>query len=1008
MLTGMRELAAVVDPPVVAVDEPVAVVEQPVVVEEERSAVATGEALDAVVEDAPSRVVADAAPVLVDEPLSTAEPVALPEPAPVPIPLPDPEPAAEPAPATVAEAPPAATTEQPGAVVPAIRLWEGPMVGRDAELADLRDRLARVSEDRRAACVVVGGDAGTGRTRLVRELAASAGETRVRTVTCRSEDDGGARWPLADVVEALAGVGPRDAADDVHARLTELCADQPDADRLVGHLLSVLALDGITEPDEMRWVIRRLFEVAVPTPTLLVIEDADRTGAGFVRLLVDAVAAANDAPLLIVVTTTAPHGGVPGPRLGTLGADDAVALIDGLLGASEPGLAAAVAGRVRSDPLAIEHALAMLAEMGMLAPGEHRWRTLVDLRHVPMPDTATGLIRQRLQTLPPNTLAVLGVAAIAGAIFSTEPLTTVLPEDVVADLPAHLGDLEARGFLIHDQAPDVYAFRHSAIREAVVDGVPEWARVATHRAVGRHLEQVAGERLWRAADPVAAHLAASVERHPDGPAEDRDDALDLLTWSAAAAVDETDLDGAARLERRAASLLDEDPVRRAELLFLAAEHGALADPERPADREIAEAALAASVAGDDVDWRVRLLRARLRAAGEENALEAARAAADEAIATLGEDESTWALASAWALRGAVHAARGLNGLVADELSRAADHAASVGRTADETAALRGAAHALLDGPRSVTEAEMRCTSFLPRVRGPLAEHDVRGVVAVLQARRGAFDDARAAIASTIAALDELGSATDLATALRHSADIEALAGDPTAAERHLQRAIGTAASAHDEILRASLAGSLAHVLIDLDRLDDAWAAAELAQVHESDLASQVRWRMARARILARRGRAAPAERLVRDGLGLAERTDANDLRATALAHAADVRRHAGRPAEAEPFERRALRLFERRGATAQAQAIASRMLPPDPWKSASANTDAVVDQPEAAAANPLPAETLPAEPESNGAATAHAGNGFGNAATAAAPAAPAATDLSASADEESRRRWFTR
>jgi hypothetical protein len=112
-----------------------------------------------------------------------------------------------------------------------------------------------------------------------------------------------------------------------------------------------------------------------------------------------------------------------------------------------------------------------------------------------------------------------------------------------------------------------------------------------------------------------------------------------------------------------------------------------------------------------------------------------------------------------------------------------------------------------------------------------------------------------------------------------------------------------------------------------DRVDEALALAEVAEAHAGDLTTQVRWRTARARVMVRRGRGALAERLIREGVSLAEQTDSTDLRASALVWAADVRREAGRPAEAEPFERRALRLFERRGATAQAAAVAARLQP---------------------------------------------------------------------------------
>jgi hypothetical protein len=116
-------------------------------------------------------------------------------------------------------------------------------------------------------------------------------------------------------------------------------------------------------------------------------------------------------------------------------------------------------------------------------------------------------------------------------------------------------------------------------------------------------------------------------------------------------------------------------------------------------------------------------------------------------------------------------------------------------------------------------------------------------------------------------------------------------------------------------------------VLEDDRLDEALALAEVAEAHAGDLTTQVRWRTARARVMVRRGRGALAERLIREGVSVAEQTDSTDLRASALVWAADVRREAGRPAEAQPFERRALRLFERRGATAQAAAVAARLKP---------------------------------------------------------------------------------
>ncbi|HLB39541.1 MAG TPA: AAA family ATPase, partial [Actinomycetota bacterium] len=864
LLTGVRELSAVPDPspPVAepAVDTPAPVAEAPQ---------PTAEAPDPVASVAPEPV------------------VVMPEPLLVP---------AEPRDAT----PPA---DGPPTSFRSFAPWDAPLIGRDPEIADLRARFERTVVERSASCVIVAGEPGVGRTRLVRDLAGSLGDARALSISCPPPESGGARWPLAPIVEALTGLDARTPMIQAHARLQELFAGQPDAARVLPHLAALVALDGATDPDQVAWALRRLVEVTIAGhPTLLQIDDADRAPAGFVRLLADVAGGVRDASLLIVLTMTRETDGVPCIRLAHLPAEDAALLVGELLGAADDGVAAAIAARAGGNPLALEQALATLAETGTLAPGQGRWLAMADLSQVPLPDGSLGMIRQRLQTLPPHELAVLGTAAVAGERLDVEPLLDVVPTDARAGVPTYLADLVARGYLVADGA-DSFRFRHHRFRDAVLAGVPDWAQAAAHERFGRYAERISDERMWRHADEIGDHLVASCRLRPDAPEADGTDALELLTWSAAAAVSEGDLDGAARLERRAAALLDDDPARRAELLYLAADHGALAAPERPADREIAEAALAASVVGDDVDWRVRLLRARLRTtAGHDDALEGARNAADEAIAAFADDEQSWALSRAWALRGLVHAARAQNGMVADDLIKAADHAAATSHWQEETAALRGAAVALLDGPVAVGEAEARCESFLPRVRGPLAEHDVRGALALLRARRAAFDEARGEIARCVAALDELGAGSDLAVALHRAAQIEVLAGQPQAAEPQMQRGLAAAAHARNDALRAYLASSLAHILVvDDDRLDEALALAEVAEAHADDIPAQVGWRTARARVMVRRGRGAQAERLVREGLSLAEQTDSTDLRANALVQAADVRRLAGRPAEAEPF-----------------------------------------------------------------------------------------------------------
>ena len=165
------------------------------------------------------------------------------------------------------------------------------------------------------------------------------------------------------------------------------------------------------------------------------------------------------------------------------------------------------------------------------------------------------------------------------------------------------------------------------------------------------------------------------------------------------------------------------------------------------------------------------------------------------------------------------------------------------------------------------------------------------------------------------------------------------------------------------------------------------ALADVAETWATEPTALVGCRTARARALARLGDVRRADTLGREAVSLAEQTDSTDLRANALLHLAEVLRLSGRPNEAQPFERRAFRLLDRKGASAQAAAVfrhlsaedhlqpsgeddAPRAAPEDEDRPApeivADPADATADElgPEPAAPpEPMSAATSPPEPE---------------------------------------------
>ena len=153
------------------------------------------------------------------------------------------------------------------------------------------------------------------------------------------------------------------------------------------------------------------------------------------------------------------------------------------------------------------------------------------------------------------------------------------------------------------------------------------------------------------------------------------------------------------------------------------------------------------------------------------------------------------------------------------------------------------------------------------------------------------------------------------------------AGQPAAAGQVLQRACEALTQIGERNFYSTLAALLARAVEagggpdeEVERHSDASQAA----AGNEDVMSQVLWRATMARVLARRGAAEEAERLAREAVVRAERTDFLNLRGDALLDLAEVLRLAGRPAEAAEAGREALRRYQDKGnhaSAAQARAV---------------------------------------------------------------------------------------
>jgi predicted ATPase len=176
------------------------------------------------------------------------------------------------------------------------------LVGRRDELSGLGAALQR-AEGGEATIVLVGGEAGVGKTRLVEEAAASAAQAGARVLVGGCVELGGDALPFAPLVDALRSL----ARSTPEPQLAELLGP---ARRELARLLPELdpdaalaaSVDGGRTSQLLELVLGVLGRLAAERPLMLVIEDLHWADASTLDLVALLVRALRGVRVLLVVT----------------------------------------------------------------------------------------------------------------------------------------------------------------------------------------------------------------------------------------------------------------------------------------------------------------------------------------------------------------------------------------------------------------------------------------------------------------------------------------------------------------------------------------------------------------------------------------------------------------------------------------------------------------------------------------------------------------------------------
>src|SRR5690606_26433845 len=351
--------------------------------------------------------------------------------------------------------------------------------------------------------VLVAGEPGIGKTRLVEELLAAAAADGALTAwgRCHEDVDMPSCWPWAQATRALAeAVGASALGAEERAALEHVLSR---ANAAPGEPLAAPS-DAFALFD--RWA-RALAGLARRAPLVVALDDlqwADAASRQLVRFL---ARERPSLPLLVVGTfrdseararddrglePAALTGGRGVLALGALSESE----LGALAGASGDGAAAASLHRLTGgNPFFAVEILDALGGAPLTAPGA-----------LALPPTVREFVRQRVARLATASRRLLEAASVLGETFPAAHLARVAE---AGDVARALHDLVSGG-LLRPRGPGEIAFVHALVREVVYDGLADADKARLHERAVRALEAGRAGAAAPACEALARHASAAV------------------------------------------------------------------------------------------------------------------------------------------------------------------------------------------------------------------------------------------------------------------------------------------------------------------------------------------------------------------------------------------------------------------------------------------------------------------------------------------------------------------
>ncbi len=415
-----------------------------------------------------------------------------------------------------------------------------PLVGREWEFKVMRKAVAGTKLGR-SALILISGEAGVGKSRLLDEIRTSESEGLTWLEgRCFASTQTLSYAPILDLIRRQIGIADRQSLTEQQDALRHYVSTNfPNDPTAYGVLAQLLALP-VTGTDaelvqdakgeELRdrffgLVRQALLNMAAQQPVIAMIDDLHWADTSCVELLAALLPLVKETRLsFILVSRSRQTPSALWNKLGpvlqqcqeqvvqipleALSADASRTLMQRLLGGDylPESLAAEILDKSEGNPFFLEEVLRSLIESGGLALDNGKWTLTSPVSIVSVPDTLQGVLLSRLDRLSEELKQLTQKAAVIGRVFHYRILERIASAD--SSLREQLASLELTG-LVHERCriPELeFIFKHALTQEVAYQTLLTPARKVLHRKVGEALEAIFRDRLAEFAGVLAYHF----------------------------------------------------------------------------------------------------------------------------------------------------------------------------------------------------------------------------------------------------------------------------------------------------------------------------------------------------------------------------------------------------------------------------------------------------------------------------------------------------------------------